>query len=138
MSGFWMRMLFGSIAGFVGAIVMVVSAILSVYLWQHYIGMPHGLPSNFLFVPAFAIIALIGVGLVFATDNKYGTRAAQLGIAVLVCGVLAAMFRSIDPLTCRAVPFGTHFLWHILLSAAAYLGIRMLVRMKTHGRAVFG
>jgi hypothetical protein len=32
---------------------------------------------------------------------------------------------------CRAVPFGTHFLWHILLSLAAYLGIVMLIRLKT-------
>ena len=40
------------------------------------------------------------------------------------------MCRSIDLMTCSIIPFGTHFIWHILLSLAAYLGIVMLLRLK--------
>jgi len=138
MSGFWMRMLFGGIAGFFGSLGMLAAAIGSVWLWREYVGMPPGLPQPFMFAPAFATIAIIGVGLVVATDRKFGARAAQLGAAVLVFGVAAAVFRSIDLLVCAAIPFGTHFLWHIGLSTAAYLGITMLVGMKVRGRAVFG
>jgi hypothetical protein len=46
--------------------------------------------------------------------------------------VAAAVFRSIDLMTCDLIPFGTHFLWHLGLSTAAYLGIVLLVRMKKH------
>jgi len=38
--------------------------------------------------------------------------------------------RSIDLMMCGIIPFGTHFIWHILLSLAAYLGIVMLLRLK--------
>lgn len=136
-AGFWIRMLFGGIAGFFGAIAMILAAYLSIVVW-FYVGVPPHMPPNFLFAPAFVTIAIIGSFLVYVTNHQYGSRTAQIGGAVLICGVLAATFRSIDPLTCAVIPFGTHFLWHILLATAAYLGIRMLVRMKTHGRAVFG
>jgi len=33
-------------------------------------------------------------------------------------------------------PFGTHFLWHILLSTAAYLAIVFLIRQRTRLREV--
>jgi len=137
-SGFWMRMLFGGIAGVFGAIAMFAAAVGSVILWRHYVGIPPGMPMNFAFIPAFVTIAVIGAGMVIFTNRKYGATAAQMGAVVLLCGVAAAVFRSIDPLTCATIPFGTHFLWHILLSAAAYLGIAMLVRMKVHGKTIFG
>jgi hypothetical protein len=90
------------------------------------------------FVPAFVTIAVIGAGLVVSTTHKYGASTASLGTFTLVCAISAAAARSVDLMTCSVIPFGTHFLWHIGLSTAAYLGIALLVRMKARGRAMFG
>jgi hypothetical protein len=53
-----------------------------------------------------------------------------VGIAALACGLIAAGARSADLPLCPVIPFGTHFLWHMLLSLAAYLGIATLLRLK--------
>ena len=65
-------------------------------------------------------------------------RAGYLGSIGIVSTALAISFRIYDSLavqaeTCEALPLGTHFLWHIFLSAAALLGISamlLVVRSK--------
>ncbi len=135
-SGLWMCRLFGTMIGIFGAIAMVAASIGSVWLWRHFMG--DVLPGQMAFVPAFVTIAVIGAGLVVSTTHKYGASTASLGTVTLVCAISAAAARSVDLMTCSVIPFGTHFLWHIGLSTAAYLGIALLVRMKARGRAMFG
>jgi hypothetical protein len=68
------------------------------------------------------------------TGRKFGASEARLGLAVMLCAMAAAVCRSIDLLVCAVIPFGTHFLWHILLAAAAYMGIVLLLRFRTKAR----
>jgi hypothetical protein len=106
---------------------MVAATIGAVWLWRH-LGGAAGSP--FQFVPGFVVIAATGLGMVLATGRKFGAREARLGLAVMLCAIAAAACRSIDLLVCSAIPIGTHFLWHILLGAAAYMGIVLLLRMR--------
>ena len=128
----WMRQLFGWIAGVLGTIAMFAAAILSVrYSWAYFDTLRNVSP-NLRFTPAFATITLFAVGMVAGTARKYGGKAAAQGGLILVSALGAAVFRSIDLIVCPYIPFGTHFLWHLLLSTAAFLGIMLLVRMKKH------
>ncbi len=134
-TGFWIRMLFGGLAGFFGTVGMLAAAVGSVVLTWNLTG--GTIPRALMPVPAFVTITIIALAMVAATHRKFGAGFARLGAAVLLCAVSAGVFRSIDLLTCAVIPFGTHFLWHIGLSTAAYLGIVLLVRMKKQGRAIF-
>ncbi|MGC9953499.1 MAG: ceramidase domain-containing protein [Rhizomicrobium sp.] len=126
----WFRQLFGWVAGIGGAVLMYAGAVASVvFTWRHF-GDLHSATTNLRFVPGFAVITLFGLALVIATARKYGGKAATQSVVILSCGVGAAVFRSIDLIVCPYVPIGTHFLWHICLSTASYLGIVLLVRMK--------
>ncbi|UCG50871.1 MAG: ceramidase domain-containing protein [Candidatus Latescibacterota bacterium] len=49
-----------------------------------------------------------------------------LGVG-LILFLAALTFRSIDMLSCPFVPFGTHFLWHILNGALLYVVMRILI-----------
>ncbi len=126
----WFRQLFGWYAGVLGAIMMYVGVIASVALTWSYFGDLHGPLSNLRFVPGFAVITLFGTGLVIGTAQLYGREAAVQGVAILACGIVAAIARSIDLIVCPFVPTGTHFLWHIGLSTAACLGVLLMVRIK--------
>jgi len=126
----WFRQLFGWVWGVLGAVAMYAGVIASVALTWHFFGGLQSATSNLRFVPGFAIITLFGAGLVFATARQYGRAAGMQGVAILLCGVGAAVARSIDLLVCSFIPAGTHFLWHLLLSTAACLGILLMVRMK--------
>ena len=53
------------------------------------------------------------------------TAAQALGLAIL-----ALAMRSLDAEACARFGFGSHFLWHVLLSTAAYLAMRVLVRLE--------
>ena len=44
--------------------------------------------------------------------------------------LLSLTFRSLDMAACGAVPFGLHFLWHILNAVVLYLVVRGLMRVK--------
>ena len=132
----WMRQLFGWIAGVLGTIAMFAAAILSVrYSWAYFDTLQNVSP-NLRFTPAFATITVFAVGMVAGTARKYGGGAAAQGGLILASALGAAVFRSIDLMVCPYIPFGTHSLWHLLLSTASFLGILLLVRMKKHSRAV--
>jgi hypothetical protein len=67
--------------------------------------------------------AIIGVALWLITRSYWVSRSAALtgGLALLSASA-ALTFRSIDGATCEMFPGqGLHFLWHIFLSAAAFL-----------------
>lgn len=133
MSGLWFRALFGNWAGILGALAMLALAAGAPYLWWH--GVEVMPPRALIFVPAFFAIAVVGGALTALTVPRYGAGIAALGGAAILLGVTAAVSRSIDLLVCSTIPIGTHWIWHMTLSAAAYFGIVMLTRMKRERQA---
>ncbi|MDE2183384.1 MAG: ceramidase domain-containing protein [Alphaproteobacteria bacterium] len=126
----WFRQLFGWWAGIAGAALMYAATVGAVALaWSSFDAMPN-VPSGLRFVPGFGVITVFGLALVAGSMKKYGQALGLRGIVILACGVAAAAARSIDLIVCPVIPTGTHFLWHLLLSTSAFLGILMLVRMK--------
>jgi len=76
-----------------------------------------------------AALALIAAALVFATWQR--RRAAfSWALGMVGGGVAAVALRTLDLNVCDVVPIGTHFFWHIFLGAAAYAGVRMMVRLQ--------
>jgi hypothetical protein len=78
----------------------------------------------------FRVIAVtvpFGALLLWATAKRFGPAVFWIGAASLALGAAAASFRSLDLQACEVIPFGTHFLWHILLALAAYTAFRMAV-----------
>lgn len=130
-SGMWINRLFGRWAGIFGALGLLVAALGSIWLTVTLFPAMRTLPPAISLAPAYATISLIGFGLVIVTIGKIGWTSAEIVAGALVCAIAAAVCRSIDLVVCSVVPFGTHFLWHILLSTAAYLGIVFLLRQKT-------
>lgn len=130
-SGMWINRLFGRWAGIFGALGLLVAALGSIWLTVTLFPAMRTLPPAISLAPAYATISLIGFGLVIVTIGKIGWTSAEIVAGALVCAITAAVCRSIDLAVCSVVPFGTHFLWHILLSTAAYLGIVFLLRQKT-------
>lgn len=129
-SGMWINRLFGRWAGIFGALGLLVAALGSIWLTVTLFPAMRTLPPAISLAPAYATISLIGFGLVIVTIRKIGWTSAEIVAGALVCAIAAAVCRSIDLVVCSVVPFGTHFLWHILLSMAAYLGIVFLLRQK--------
>ena len=80
--------------------------------------------------PLGVVIAVVGAAgyLIMKTYTRYG-RVAYFGVLSIGLSLLAFFFRSIDLYTCDVVPFGTHFLWHIFLSAGAFAGILLILRL---------
>jgi hypothetical protein len=130
-SGLWMCALFGWLRALAGVVCMIAASIGAVWLWRHLGG---AIGSPFQFAPAFVVIAATGLSMAATTGRKFGASEARLGLAVMLCAMAAAVCRSIDLLACAVIPFGTHFLWHILLSTAAYMGIVLLLRFRTKAR----
>ena len=126
-AGLWFRVLYGNIGGILGALALIALSALVPYWWWHGV---QDVPRAWMFAPAFAVVAAIGLFLAAMTARRFGNRPARLGAFAILGGVTAALCRSIDLLTCGVLPMGTHFLWHMLLSLAAYLGIVMLTELK--------
>ncbi len=130
LAGLWFRALFGTAWGVIGTLGMIAAAVGATILWRRYAFDFHDMPPALVFAPAFICIAAIGAFLAIATVPRYGMEIARLGAFALASGVIAAVCRSIDQLVCSTIPIGVHFVWHVMLSVAAYLGIVMLTKMK--------
>jgi hypothetical protein len=130
-TGVWIGRLFGRWAGILGAFGLLIAAAGSIYLTVTLYPGIRAYPPAISLAPAYATISVIGFFLVWATIRKIGWTSAEIVSLALVCAITAAVCRSIDLLMCGIIPFGTHFLWHILLSTAAYLAISFLIRQRT-------
>jgi hypothetical protein len=124
----WLRALHGTLAG-AGALALLIAVGpgVTAFARPNLAVAPH---SPLLFAPFFGALVVIGAGFVYLTARARGAAAALMAATSLGLGTLAAIFRSIDMIACPVIPTGTHFLWHIFLSAAAYCCIRFLVMMK--------
>jgi ceramidase len=91
------------------------------------------LPSNFLNGSFRHVLILLTVFVILLWMlKKYGKVALGL-IPVLVLYVLAITARSVDQLVCMVIPFGTHFIWHILNAAVCYFVIAFLIKLEPIG-----
>jgi len=77
-----------------------------------------------------AIVITIGAVWLIARTMFVSPSAWYVGSYALASAVAALTFRTVDPLTCDKLAFGTHFLWHIFLSTAAFLCMVVLVRLR--------
>jgi hypothetical protein len=71
-----------------------------------------------------------------ARSYAVSKTAALTGGLALVSALTALTLRSIDSRACEYVPMGTHFLWHIFLSAAAFLCVVTLVTLQPKRESV--
>lgn len=75
-------------------------------------------------------IVTIAIWLI-ARSYAASKQAALTGALALTSALAALTFRSIDGNMCDTLPMGTHFLWHVLLSAAAFLCMQALIALET-------
>ena len=80
-------------------------------------------------------ILLFGSYLIFRT-GAYSLPAAYTGAIAIGSAMLALTFRTIDTehYVCGVLPNGTHFLWHIFLSAAAFMGLLAMIAVARAGQ----
>lgn len=77
------------------------------------------------------ITAILGAGYLIYRTRRVSSKVLTLGVATLIYALIAYFFRSIDLYTCAYILIGTHFLWHILLSTAAFYGILLILEIDT-------
>lgn len=92
------------------------------------------LPMVVRFGSSILVVALLALWLIMRSV-AVSRAAAFSGAAALSSAVTALTFRSLDPFSCDEVAMGTHFLWHVFLSAAAFLCMLTVVRLREAGRA---
>lgn len=90
-------------------------------------------------MPAGGRMALSGLVIVAAAlwlilrTVRLSPAAALSGGTALALALGALTFRSIDHLACGHLDQGSHFLWHILLSSAAFTLVLTLIRLNDTG-----
>lgn len=75
------------------------------------------------YVPALAAIFVVGALSL--------SRSRGLGLGLFAAGAVftaSLTFRTLDGPLCDALPFGTHFLWHLLNSTLLFLLMRLFMR----------
>ena len=82
---------------------------------------PALLNGSVTYLPAFLL--LIGLGVYHQATHRREPSALLLASGVF--GV-SLFFRAVDQAACPLVPFGTHFLWHLLNAVVLYLALRVL------------
>ena len=75
------------------------------------------------------IIALAASWLIVRTFSVDRTT-ALIGAGALASAIAALSARILDAQACSFIPVGSHFMWHIFLSTAAFLCMLTLVRLK--------
>lgn len=75
------------------------------------------------------IAAIVGAGYLIYKTRHYSGQVLTLGVMTLVYALIAYFFRSIDLYTCEYLIIGTHFLWHVMLSTAAFYGVLLIIEI---------
>lgn len=102
----------------------LVAAFLAVALYGRQF--PHLLNGSLTYAPALFVMLALGL---YHWRRQKPRRLALLAAT----GVLAAalVFRTIDAAICERFPYGTHFLWHLLIPVALYLCVLALLASPT-------
>lgn len=107
--------------------LLVVAAFFLIQAGQRYLGI--NLAGIGIWVALAPAVVLVALWLILRTA-PLSNRGAVLGGATLATGLVALLFRTIDRAACPYLPAGTHFLWHTLLSFAAFLGLAALTTLS--------
>ena len=82
---------------------------------------PEFLNGSLSYAPGFLVL------ICFGSYHYIAKKRARLALLVASAIFLVSLtFRTIDSVVCDLVPFGTHFLWHILNGAVLYLAVKAL------------
>lgn len=85
----------------------------------------------------FGMMAFVIVGLalwLIARSFAVSRTAGWTGAAALLSAVAALTFRSLDSAACASIGMGTHFLWHMFLSAGAFLCLLTILTLDATRR----
>lgn len=80
------------------------------------------------FVPLVPVIVVFSAWLI-AKTARVSREATWMAAGAIALAFAALTFRSIDQWSCGFTPFGTHFLWHIFLASAAFVGVQTLLQL---------
>ncbi len=95
---------------------------LAAFLWFDFsLSWSIGFTILMIVIPAFILIV---------KTMRIERNAGVLSAIMIGTALTAATARFSDIALCDALPLGTHFVWHILLSGAAFLGIIVLIRLN--------
>lgn len=86
---------------------------------------PMVLNGSLIYAPA--ILVLFGLGLYHARAFTSSRHDLLTAAAVLTVSLL---FRTIDNAVCTTIPYGSHFLWHLLNGLVVYLAMGVLIRRR--------
>ena len=111
--------------------VMVMIGFFAILELQRLFGLD--LSSIGIWVALAPAVILVALWLILGTIPVSGT-AAIYGALSLVFALLGLGFRTVDHLACPYIAFGTHFLWHVFLSFAAFLGVWTLTILTNRTR----
>ncbi len=76
------------------------------------------------------VVLLIGFVIIGVIYIKKIPSAKSVFLSAILIFLIAIVFRSVDIILCPCIPFGTHFLWHVLLAGLGYQIILMLANAK--------
>ena len=84
--------------------------------------LPPLLNGSITYVPTLAVLA--GMAVYHYWSRQPGRILLPIALAVFAA---ALTFRTIDSAVCPHIPFGTHFLWHLLNGVLLYLAMRTMI-----------
>jgi Ceramidase len=109
---------------FVGLRPEVIVPLLALYVGAALWGSQHREWVNGVLIYTPTLVLSVVVGLDYYLRSRR-ERFLVLAVAGVFC--LGLFFRTIDLAVCRALPIGTHFLWHTLNGVACCLLMRVLI-----------
>ncbi|MBY0355734.1 MAG: hypothetical protein K2Q12_08415 [Rickettsiales bacterium] len=83
---------------------------------------PDLLNGSVMYAPAFLTLLMLGLW-----AKRHALPEASLLWTAIALFSLSITFRTIDHSVCAYVPYGTHFLWHLLNAVVLYLLLRLLI-----------
>jgi hypothetical protein len=103
---------------------VLVAAFLATALYARQFAEPFN--GSITYLPAIVAIFALGV-------HHRATHAGGAPLLLIAAGVftVSLFLRTIDIAACERVPFGTHFLWHLLNGVVLYLAMRSLVTSRS-------
>lgn len=78
--------------------------------------------GSFMYFPFVFMLAAFGIYLQYKKSPAAKHFFCATGVLII-----ALLFRTIDIVACPYVPFGTHFLWHLISGLMFYILLRILI-----------
>jgi hypothetical protein len=104
--------------------VVVIAVFFAILELQRLLGLD--LARIGIWVALAPAVIVVAVWLILGTA-ALSRKAARFGSLSLAFALAGLGFRTLDHAACAWLPFGSHFLWHVLLSFAAFLGVLTLI-----------